>query len=237
MRKRLIYRCDDVGMSETYDIGIFKVIEDNIGCSADVMFDAEHAVEALRKLKEKPWISLGWHRHLWGKPVLPAKEVPSMVNDEGRFKWGHNVRMCGVGVEYEEAYREFKAEMQLCYYAIGKYPDVAPCDPENDLPMEKAFCDVVREYNIASNYFSLSDDFHGRKKYYLDPSTGEMVTGWKKVSDKWYYFNAGGDIAKGWKKIGNKWYFFKDSGAMQTTNLTYKGKVYYFNSDGSCKNP
>ncbi|MBQ2657737.1 MAG: ChbG/HpnK family deacetylase [Erysipelotrichaceae bacterium] len=215
MRKRLIYRCDDVGMSETYDIGIFKVIEDNIGCSADVMFDAEHAVEALRKLKEKPWLSIGWHRHLWGRPVLPAKEVPSMVNDEGRFKWGHDVKMCGVGVEYEEAYREFKAEMQLCYYAIGKYPDVAPCDPENDLPMEKAFCDVVREYNIASNYFSLSDDFHGRKKNYLDPKYEHLHI-------------VSASIATGHMYDMNYWDEYQPIEAMTRLQWTDKEEIYFY---------
>lgn len=86
MRKRLIYRCDDVGYTESYDLGIFKVLEAGIGCSADVMFDAMHAKEALKKLKEMPWVSIGWHRHLWERPVLDAKEVPSLVDEIGRFK-------------------------------------------------------------------------------------------------------------------------------------------------------
>ena len=49
MRKRLIYRCDDVGYTPAYDLGIFEVLNSGIGCSADVMFDACDAVEALKK--------------------------------------------------------------------------------------------------------------------------------------------------------------------------------------------
>ncbi len=175
MRKRLIYRCDDVGMSETYDIGIFKVIDGGIGCSADVMFDASHAFHALEKIKERPWLSLGWHRHLWGSPVLPASEVPNMVNEEGRFKWGHDNKKFGVGVTYEEAYNEFMAEMKLCHHVMGKYPDVAYCNPKSDLPIEKAMYDVVKQLNIATNFFSLSEDFHGRKDdHYLDPQYEDL---------------------------------------------------------------
>ena len=51
MRKRLIYRCDDVGYTPAYDLGIFEVLNSGIGCSADVMFDACDAAEALKKIE------------------------------------------------------------------------------------------------------------------------------------------------------------------------------------------
>ena len=28
------------------------------------------------------------------------------------------------------------------------------------------------------------------KWYYLDPTTGQMATGWKEIDGKWYYFTA-----------------------------------------------
>ena len=54
MRKRLIYRCDDVGYTKAYDDGIFNVLDSGIGCSADVMFDAGQVREALEFLRERP---------------------------------------------------------------------------------------------------------------------------------------------------------------------------------------
>jgi len=44
-------------------------------------------------------------------------------------------------------------------------------------------------------------------------------------------------LATGWKKVSDKWYYFQSSGVMQTSDLVYKGKTYHFNPDGSCKNP
>lgn len=157
MRKRLIYRCDDVGYTEAYDLGIFKVIDANIGCSADVMFDAPHAAEALKQIKERPWLSVGWHRHLWESPVLPPEEVPSMVDAEGRFKWRHKRDGGQETVTYEDAYKEFRAEMELCYSILGKYPDTAGIR-ENGSELEKAFAAVVKECGIAYNIYTMAPD-------------------------------------------------------------------------------
>ena len=45
MRKRLIYRVDDVGYTQAYDMGVNIVFDSGVGCSADVMFDAPHVIE------------------------------------------------------------------------------------------------------------------------------------------------------------------------------------------------
>ena len=152
MRKRLIYRCDDVGYTKCYDEGIFKVLNSGIGCSADVMFDAEDAKEALQKLRNMPWISVGWHRHLWEKPVLDPKDVPSLVDERGRFKWGHRRNDLKREATYEDAYKEFEAEVNLCYEYLGRYPDIASISRE-DIPLEKAFRDIIEKYGIVKDYF------------------------------------------------------------------------------------
>lgn len=157
MRKRLIFRVDDVGYTEAYDLGGRKVFDQGIGCSADCMFDAPNIIPSLQWLKERPWISVGWHRHLWESPVL-GKEVPSMVDEEGRFKWRHRHNEYRKAVTYDDAYREFDAEMQLCYKYLGRYPDVAGMS-DSDLPMEKAMNDIIQKYNIPHNVFRTDDNF------------------------------------------------------------------------------
>ena len=152
MKKRLIYRVDDVGYTPAYDMGVNLVFDAGTGCSADVMFDAPHVIEELKILKEKPWLSIGWHRHLWESPVLGDK-VPSMVDEEGRFKWRHRHNEFRKAVTYEDALREFEAEMQLCYKYLGRYPDIASL-MDSDLPMEKAYNEVVKKYIPAYNIFS-----------------------------------------------------------------------------------
>ena len=158
MRKRLIFRVDDVGYTEAYDMGCNIVFDKGIGCSADIMFDAGHVKEEMIKLKYKPWLSFGWHRHLWESPVL-GKEVPSMVDEEGRFKWRHRHNEFRKEVTYEDARREFEAEMALCFEYLGRYPDVASLMPE-DLPMDKAYNEVVRKYVKAYNVFSTDPTHH-----------------------------------------------------------------------------
>ena len=153
MRKRLIYRCDDVGYTEAYDLGIYRVLDSGIGCSADVMLDSRHVRESLEWLKKRPWISVGWHRHLWESPVLPPEEVPSLVDAEGRFKWRHRRQDLMAEATYEDAIKEFRAEAQLCMDILGKVPDVASAR-HNDLPLEKAFIDVLDELGIVYDFYS-----------------------------------------------------------------------------------
>lgn len=158
MRKRLVFRVDDIGYTPVYDMGAFKVFEAGIGTSADVMFDGQNIETALTYLKDKPWLSIGWHRHLWEKPVLPASEVPSLVDSEGRFKWRHRHMHLMKEATYEDAYKEFEAQIQLCFKILGRYPDVASVKENSDLPLEKAFKDVVKKYNIPYNIFSSAKD-------------------------------------------------------------------------------
>ncbi|MBR0137141.1 MAG: ChbG/HpnK family deacetylase [Erysipelotrichaceae bacterium] len=155
MYKRLIIRADDVGYTLAFDLGAFKAIDEGIVTSADVMFDSPHTEEALMWLKERPWISVGWHRHLWESPVLPAGEVPHMVDEEGRFPWRHRKSYLMNNVPYQEAYREFMAEMERCYRILGRYPDTASANPEkarNEL--EKAFLDVCNELGINIDFWN-----------------------------------------------------------------------------------
>ena len=150
MRKRLIFRGDDVGYTKTYNDGIFKGIDEGIITDAEYMLDSPGTIDALQRLKERPWISVGWHRHLWNYPVLPKEEVPSLVDEEGRFKWRHKQPGRMVEATYEDCYKEFMAEAELSYQILGRYPDTATIR-NSDLPLEKAFADVVKELHIVHN--------------------------------------------------------------------------------------
>ena len=153
MRKRLVFRVDDVGYTPCYDMGVYKAFNEGTGSSADVMFDSPDTVEALKWLKERPWLSVGWHRHLWESPVLPAEEVPSLVDERGRFRWGHRKMKLMAEATYEDAYKEFDAEMQLCFSVLGKYPDIASA-PHSDIPLERAYKDILDKYHIPYGVFS-----------------------------------------------------------------------------------
>ena len=155
MYKRLIIRADDVGYTLAFDLGAFKAMDEGIVTSADVMFDSPHTEEALEWLKERPWLSVGWHRHLWESPVLPREEVPHMIDEEGRFPWRHRKAYLMNEVPYEEAYKEFMAEMERCYRILGRYPDTASANPEKTKnELERAFVDVCKELNINMEFWN-----------------------------------------------------------------------------------
>ena len=86
MRKRLIFRVDDLGYTEAYDLGAVRAFDEGIASSADIMLDSPHTKEILHWVKDRPWLSIGWHRHLWESPVLSPSQVPSLVDERGRFK-------------------------------------------------------------------------------------------------------------------------------------------------------
>ena len=41
----------------------------------------------------------------------------------------------------------------------------------------------------------------GASWYYMDPSTGRMVTGWQTIGGSKYYFVPSGEMAVGWRSI------------------------------------
>ena len=67
-------------------------------------------------------------------------------------------------------------------------------------------------------------------KFYYE--AGEMVTDWKKVEEKWYYFEPSGEMATGWKKLGRNWYYLETSGEMATGWKKVEGNWYYMETSG-----
>lgn len=63
--------------------------------------------------------------------------------------------------------------------------------------------------------------------YYLDESTGRMVTGWKQLGDKWYFFNGSGAMSTGWLDDNGSRYFLNEDGTMKTGWLNHLGSYYY----------
>ena len=64
------------------------------------------------------------------------------------------------------------------------------------------------------------------QRYYLDPTTGIMKTGWfEDKSDgegNWYFFQGSGAMATGWAYASNSWYYFTTK-----DNFTSYDKVLY----------
>ncbi len=164
MNNKVVFRGADVGYTRTFDEGVLKGARDGFIAHFDAMFDAMNIRETLKTVRdEMPWISIGWHRHLWERPVAPIEKVPSMVDEEGRFKWRHRNQQLMAEVPYEEAMTEFEAEMALCYECLGRYPDTTSVR-DNDTELERAFKDICNKYGIHMNV-AQDSMFHTNNEY------------------------------------------------------------------------
>ena len=73
--------------------------------------------------------------------------------------------------------------------------------------------------------------------YYLDPSTGVMLTGWQKIGGSWYWLECWGGMRKGWLYDEGSWYYLSGSGAMVTGWYEVSDYIYQFASSGRMYEP
>ena len=75
--------------------------------------------------------------------------------------------------------------------------------------------------------------YGGPNRYYLDPATKVMATGWLAQGGTWYYLGADGAMRTGWAQVNGSWYYFNASGAMVTGWVNLGGVWYYLGPDGA----
>jgi chitin disaccharide deacetylase len=147
---KMIVRIDDVGYSDVHDLGSFRTIEQGIATSADVMLDTPGSESALRRLRDLPWISVGWHTHFWGAPILDPACVPSLViAEEGRIRFRKDLHE-SESVDSGEALAECRAQIERCIRLLGRAPDVSLA--VGDSVLARAIRTTCEEYGIAIDF-------------------------------------------------------------------------------------
>jgi predicted glycoside hydrolase/deacetylase ChbG (UPF0249 family) len=151
-RRKMIVRGDDVGQSVVCNIGSFEAIENGVVTSADVMLDSPGTEDALLRLRRLRWISVGWHTHMWGTPVLTASQVPSLVEHGGPFDGRFRTDLStAADVVAEEALAELRAQLARCRRILGKLPDTSGGGNTTTI-WGRALRQVVDEHGIARNF-------------------------------------------------------------------------------------
>jgi predicted glycoside hydrolase/deacetylase ChbG (UPF0249 family) len=147
---KMIMRADDVGYTKVCNIGAFEALEHGVSTHADVMMDTPGAVDAFERLKAMPWISVGWHPHYWGGPVLDPKEVPSMViQEDGRIRFRKDLHTAS-DVVLDEALKECRAEIERCVKILGRAPDTGA--GRGNSPFARAMSQVCKEFGIVTGF-------------------------------------------------------------------------------------
>lgn len=121
MTKYLIVNADDLGISPSVSEGIITSHKKGIVTSTSVMVNVPSAKDGFLKAQTRaPKLGLGLHITLsYGSPVLPAKEVQSLVDDDGNFLPFPLLAEFSPEELRTEIYAQFDQFIQLS----GKIPD------------------------------------------------------------------------------------------------------------------
>jgi chitin disaccharide deacetylase len=116
---RLIIRLDDIGFCHAVNQAAERILNERACTCTSVIVCTPWLDEAVEILKQHPEISVGvhltlnaeWREYRWG-PVLPYSEVPSLVDEDGRFLpsrqafFAHHPKT-------DEVEKELRAQIQL----------------------------------------------------------------------------------------------------------------------------
>jgi predicted glycoside hydrolase/deacetylase ChbG (UPF0249 family) len=85
--RSLVVNADDLGLTVGVNDGIFDAHDHGILTSASVFASAPATSDAIRRARNRPSLGVGVHLALVdGTPTLPPSRVPTLVEDDGRFR-------------------------------------------------------------------------------------------------------------------------------------------------------
>ena len=115
MLRQLVVNADDLGLTVGVNNGIFAAHDRGILTSASLFANARSTADAIGRIRVRPSLGVGVHLTLVdGTPLLPPTRVPTLVEDDGRFRasWKPFIVACLRGrVAYEEVERELTAQI------------------------------------------------------------------------------------------------------------------------------
>ncbi len=151
---RLIFRTDDLGFCHTSNVAFEQTAEEGFVSAVSVLVNTPWLDEAVEMLRRHPEISVGvhlclnseWELYRWG-PVLPIAEVPSLVDEWGKF-FPSRALFNANEPRLEEIDRELRAQIDL---ALRKGLDISHFDHHMGTAAETRERRAVLE-RIADDY-------------------------------------------------------------------------------------
>src|SRR5262249_56831666 len=91
--KRVVVTADDFGLAREVNEAVEAAHRDGILTAASLMVAGPAAQDAIARARRLPRLHVGLHLVLVeGRPVLPAQDLPDLVDADGRFR-GDMVRL------------------------------------------------------------------------------------------------------------------------------------------------
>lgn len=155
---KLIVRADDFGYTNIFNQGTMKAVEEGIVTYVDLMLDCPGLEDAIERIKNYPWITVGWHGgHFWGKPAADPQKIGSLLDETGRFKFRVNQKLKNE-IDFEEAVIECRAQIERCFQLLKRVPEVTSLGNTVFDQARKQVCD---EYGIAYDIMRKKDRITG----------------------------------------------------------------------------
>jgi hypothetical protein len=192
---RLIVRADDFGFCHASNMALERLLNEGIITAASVIVNTGWLDETVEILKKHPHVSVGvhvclnseWIPYKWG-PVLPAKEVPSLVDEWGHF-FGTRKDMLAHKPDLDEVEKEIRAQVDL---AIRKGLKISYLDHHMGAAvttpqMRERFVKVARDYGLGiSRWYG---EVQGPVVYNVEPArkTEFLVSELGKISKPGLY--------------------------------------------------
>jgi predicted glycoside hydrolase/deacetylase ChbG (UPF0249 family) len=192
---RLIVRADDFGFSHASNMALEKLLDEGVITAASVIVNTGWLDETVEILKRHPQVSVGvhvclnseWVPYKWG-PVLPAKDVPSLVDEWGHF-FGTRKDLLANKPNMDEVEAEIRAQVDL---AIRKGLNVSYVDHHMGMAvttpqMRERFVKVAKEYGLGiSRWYG---EMQGPVVYNVEPAkkTDFLVAGLEKLTKPGLY--------------------------------------------------
>jgi chitin disaccharide deacetylase len=85
--KQLIITADDYGAAPEVNEAVERAHQDGVLTAASLMVSGAAAADAVARARSLPGLRVGLHLVLVdGRPILPAKSVPDLVDARGNFR-------------------------------------------------------------------------------------------------------------------------------------------------------
>jgi len=115
VQRSLVINADDLGLTVGVNNGIFDAHDRGVLTSASVFANARATADAVTRALRRPSLGVGCHLTLVdGQPTLPPARVPSLIEDDGRFRqsWKPFIASCLLGrISLREVEQELTAQI------------------------------------------------------------------------------------------------------------------------------
>ena len=154
---RLIIRTDDVGFCHAANVAFEKIAREGVISAVSVIVNTPWLDEAVQMLKRHPEVSVGvhtcfnseWKLYRWG-PVSPVSEVPSLVDQWGKF-FGMKKEFVDNQPDLDEFEKELRAQVDLALKKglrisyMDHHMGTAAHTPE----LKERFVRVAKDYGLG----------------------------------------------------------------------------------------